>query len=1314
MDYDFSRLSTRSFEQLVQAVSLATLGSGVSVFGDGPDGGREATFDGLQDFPTAAAPWNGYGVIQAKFRQRATSGNSAWAVRELRAELTKLSKNSGLKKPEFYIFVTNVILTPVATSGGKDRITALIDKYKDRLGIKDFKIWDYDQLCCFLDLYPSIRNTYKAWVTPGDVLAALVEFMQPKTASFRDVMLNFVQKELRGEQYVNLGQAGHNNKDRIPLATVFVDLPIQQSGVVKEYGAFIPSSVASRTGKASNAIGKLSQIAGQLLDPDSISKKMSATPHGLTRHPGKIVFIGGPGQGKSTVTQFFCQLHRCAFIRQHSLRTLSHEVDEACKLIIQQSGEEGVEAPSNARFPIRIELNKFAAALANGGSTSLFGFILNRIKERSERDLTSDDLRSWLSNYPWLIALDGLDEVPASSNREQVLETIQDFLIDAVECNADIMLVATSRPQGYDDDFSQSSYTHYKLTELDSDHALHYAEKLIKRRWGDDEDKIQTLVARMKRACEDESTTRLMKSPLQVTIMALLVESLGEPPKERWRLFNEYYQVINRREKERDIPAAKLLNSYQADIDYIHQKVGVHLQVESERSGKTDALLTELEFSDIIDSRLAAEGHQGKEGEQFKNDVIEAAFERLVFLVAPQEGRVGFEIRSLQEFMAAQAITSGSDANVVSRLRSIAHASHWRNVFLFAAGRCFYERQHLRDNIFAICSELNDGGVSDVVSGINKALLIGSELALDIIEDGAISNQPGQLRIFTRLALRLLDSHSKMLFSRLGQVYRPAVEDLFVEAISQKLRDRYPEARMGAWQVLLELVKSNVEWAVELAEREWPVDRKEAAQIAESKMPSEPSTWIAQRWFSAILEKAPDYMHFHYLPNLGGYMDSPAGGSIIELPKWYENFARAMKARESFTLTLPGIGQNFEFIAFKETLLEGIDFVPADSNVSPWWQWLCDCTLFSYNPSKEYLAKIVFDASKLIETGNFKLVKSWLWSMPWQVSSILDYGYSAAELEMISACILRGEMGDKKDWLEATTRWEGCEVTIADLAYAPEHDRPFDSNIGSVGFPRCNSSVDFRFGDYDPDVAQSLYKLYQIAKSRTARRMIACGITILCNYADDGVLLDLNICEGLAEIIHDSSTEWLEPTLLNMLPLEFWETEGVHAVLTALLDCLNKDSSWSYEPTEVNIEELQRFIERYPELPNAVILLSRFIVVGREVQYQKSIFSIESIRCCNLKLAEISIYLARKDCSARDGERLAIIVHEMIVQDIGVGHIFEMLRESTTVTDGTQSFVYKLLDIAGPSNQSLRLPCLFLLRRHQKRHLSHEPESLCA
>ncbi len=47
-DYVLSGLSTREFEHLVQALALDAVSPQVQPFGDGPDGAREATCDGLQ------------------------------------------------------------------------------------------------------------------------------------------------------------------------------------------------------------------------------------------------------------------------------------------------------------------------------------------------------------------------------------------------------------------------------------------------------------------------------------------------------------------------------------------------------------------------------------------------------------------------------------------------------------------------------------------------------------------------------------------------------------------------------------------------------------------------------------------------------------------------------------------------------------------------------------------------------------------------------------------------------------------------------------------------------------------------------------------------------------------------------------------------------------------------------------------------------------------------------------------------------------------------------------------------------------------
>ncbi|HEX6097822.1 MAG TPA: hypothetical protein VF432_15965 [Thermoanaerobaculia bacterium] len=69
-NFDFTGLSTGSFESLAQALAVKVLGAGTVIFGAGPDGGREATYEGRVKYPSAAEQWDGYIVLQAKFRQR--------------------------------------------------------------------------------------------------------------------------------------------------------------------------------------------------------------------------------------------------------------------------------------------------------------------------------------------------------------------------------------------------------------------------------------------------------------------------------------------------------------------------------------------------------------------------------------------------------------------------------------------------------------------------------------------------------------------------------------------------------------------------------------------------------------------------------------------------------------------------------------------------------------------------------------------------------------------------------------------------------------------------------------------------------------------------------------------------------------------------------------------------------------------------------------------------------------------------------------------------------------------------------------------
>ncbi len=1183
MDYDFSRLSTRSFEQLTQAIAVATIGPGVCIFGDGPDGAREATFEGRVAYPSSEESWNGYGVIQAKFRQKPGQKDGDWAVTELKKDLAKfLDKDRNLKKPEYYIFATNVTLTPTAGSGGKDRVHKTLQDYCKKIGIKDFRVWDRDQICAFLDLHSSIRTSYTAWITPGDVLAEVLKRMSSARPDFKSVMLNFVRKELISDQYVNLGQAGSITEDKIPLACVFVDVPIN--------GAKIPTHAPissdykhrpgrgsipreSRTGRKVNysAIKNLLFVSNQRLDPLSYAHRPSFEGDSTLQTPGRIVFIGGPGQGKSTLSQFFCQMHRAALLAQNNSDGMTPELRSAHTLIVEQCKTESLPPPLIPRFPVRIELNRFASALAKGETTSLLSYIVALVKRRCDREILTDDLRSWLSSYPWILALDGLDEVPASSNRIEVLQKIDDFLIDAQECNADLLIIATSRPQGYNDDFAEEYYCHLVLAPLSRLNALHYAERLISRRWGGNDEKAALFLQRINRASEEPSTARLMRSPLQVTIMALLVESLGEPPKERWRLFNEYYQVINRREKEREIPAAKLLNTFQADIDAIHHEVGKSLQIQSEVSGTTDALLTLEQFSEIIEFRLNAEGHSEEERARLGSEILGAALERLVFLVAPQENRVGFEIRSLQEFMAAQALMNGKDEAVVKRLQAIAHASHWRNVFLFAAGRCFYERQHLRDNILAICLNLNEISVNQSENRLPSKILAGSQLAIDILEDGAITNQPGQRRIFLRLAMRVLELPPNSSHERIAWLYEDCLEDMYKESLLPSLREQGTLRFYSSWHILLELVSKKIGWAHDAAKKYWPSDNTSALQILRSMREPSASTFLTEKYYKAVEGSCLADISLDDIESITNkykLLGEPA-------PKWIEFLEKyCSRKNERMEVTVQGVPKRFRLIMDKDRVNDSPPQIP--DNAHPLWKWFFRCLFITDNFSLEEFSGLFSELNEIHPTFDHYTLSEWIWHMPWPIASCLCNVNNATDLMHYSAHALSGNLGNSNVWAEASSRWSENHVTIADFDYTPQSGLPYDMSVGKIGIPakgRGASIFHGDDGDDEDDLGAALFKIIE-QTSCAANKQALIGKYLFALTCSGAATLEIDSTQlkELPKLIKSADETWVQITVLEVIPDEAWSMPIMHEIFDALKNRKYKTASHISERLSRSIE----------------------------------------------------------------------------------------------------------------------------------------------
>jgi hypothetical protein len=1017
-DYLLHKLNPRDFEHLIQSLGQKLIGPGLRIYGDGPDGGREATFSGKSDYPSAAAGWDGYIVVQCKFHTR-PSGNvgaeAAWAIDELKKELQKY-RTENRTKPDFFIFATNVILTPGA-NGSKDQVYTILQEQGEELGWKGSEVWDYDEICRFLQGQDAIRKSFAALISPGDLIAELGALIKTGP-DYMQTLASYLQRLLIEDRNSKLESAGQDFEQQVPLATVFVDLPaVQRPEVLRTPDIGAPE-------------GTVSNLARHLLDVGSfVLRKITESPTDESPRKANPVtrqlILGGPGQGKSTLVQYLCHLYAAALLVTRPKETLDDQVENTLAVLLSSLNGDS-ELPSARRMPFRIVLHHLASDLSAEKDLTIVEYIRRGLARGSQVEIELPHVNTWLEEYPWFIVFDGLDEVPSTSNRSQVVKAIQDFRIYLSNINADIQLVATSRPQGYNDEFSTDLFQYWHLAPLPNERALTYGRKLLAARCGPDGGRRDSLTARLEHAFENAATVRLMSSPLQVTIMATLVERVGEPPRERYRLFEEYYRTIYFREMSRLGPLSPLLSERRQDVDSIHFQAGLQLQVDSEEAGGTEARLSDARFTEIVNNRLTAVGESGLRKEELLSRIGDTTLQRLVFLVRQEGGFVTFEIRSLQEYMAAEAIVRGADNAIIERLRTIASLAHWRNVLLFCVGKCVVVREHLLDSIESICRQLNDKTLGD----INEAALPGSKLALDILEDGSISTHPRILRPLLGTALRLSERPLPNEIERLASLYEESLADLYLAALDHTLNSSDKSKRTGGYLLLSCLADNNVP-GLSPAKRHWgQVSISDRWDVLQLRRQQTLGKWTSQQLHLCFATRTPDDIDMDEEDGFIWSYDKPLTTAMHKIADWYPDGEFEIRL---FAAGKP-IGVSLMVASVADILIPDLRLLKGWDGLAPEWRPYIAASIFLDSPSAASLhSALEYLASNFSE--NF--ANKWYRKLPWPLAFCINDATSLADVREMSRLALTGALGDLDAWLELEKRWQGA-CDLSEISSIPE------------------------------------------------------------------------------------------------------------------------------------------------------------------------------------------------------------------------------------------------------------------------------------
>jgi hypothetical protein len=184
----------------------------------------------------------------------------------------------------------------------------------------------------------------------------------------------------------------------------------------------------------------------------------------------------------------------------------------------------------------------------------------------------------------------------------------------------------------------------------------------------------------------------------------------------------------------------RILSENGHQVQQLHERVGFELQVRSEAGERSLAALTEAELKAITWQVLHDDGYKPDQKDApLLESLHRAATQRLVLIAPRGDDGYGFDVRSLQELMAAMHLTTGPLDVVMDRLRLAAPSPHWRNTWIFAAGRLFATpQQHQHEALVGLVADLDQ----NADRRLGSLVPVAPRLALDLIDDGMARSLP--------------------------------------------------------------------------------------------------------------------------------------------------------------------------------------------------------------------------------------------------------------------------------------------------------------------------------------------------------------------------------------------------------------------------------------------------------------------------------------------------------------------------------------------------------------------------------------------
>ncbi|MEE4140017.1 hypothetical protein [Pseudomonas viridiflava] len=1030
------KLNSTTFEAIVKALALEKFGPAGQVFPAGPDAGRDFAYEG-SIIPYQAQGWAGYMVLQAKFKSRLSGTNDVtWLIEQLKMELAKfLRKDSQYRKPEYYIIATNINLSGAdgktkdsVRKSGMTKVAEHMKDWTDLLDLKGFDVWPAEKIETFLTASPNIRTTYLASIIPGDILNKIAESLGAGERNHEFALKISLVHLLKRDKGVRLKDAGSLTDDEIRTSQVFVDLPVRLSKNREPSYKFVAQTIEQSKGIF-----------------NSFNSEPEQSQNRIKRN--KIVLLGGPGQGKSTASLFLAQLFRASLITDSKGLNLDNATLQLVSEIFDRANSESIHSTLPSRYPAWISLPQFADSISSAKANktkkpSLLSFVADEIIETSQSSISVDSLRLWLKSFPSIFIFDGLDEVPPSGERSSVLAAIQDLVSEMEILNCDSFFIVTSRPQGYNSDFDTTEWSHRELSDLPLETAMSYAKLLANSYYKEDPYRQKKIIDQLNRSAHHVTTQRLMKSPLQVTILHMIVDTGGGVPNSRWSLFHEYFEILKKREKSKGGEIQRTLDKNLNQVGPIHQRTGLILHIDAEMAGSATASLDLEKLSLLIKNYLKSEGFDTNETNDRLTELTELALHRLVLLSSREEGKISFDVRSLQEFMAAAALTASSPDVIEERLLLIAGKSHWQHVFTIAASRCFSE-----DNLFYLRSVVTQLPKRLEDSPYHKVAGNGALLSYALFSDDIAADHPTYRRMLALHALEIL-FHGFDHEPDLQILIEPHTETAIYEDLKKiYLLHSDDTVRAAAWDLILQQAELGSSLALDVLHKCWPRDPSEAYKLIKNGVyPAFDENFhhailqsVLTTPFSKVIDEGNRFITSikeHALRTQEEVKNEHVKKDTYNIFKTFKALVVEYSLASASEVQHKNSSIQIKFN--KINCLSEVAIPETDHDLDPEWTFIFSCVRFSKNPNTTTLKEALknFRQTSVCRDSNNSIFDQ----IPWIVSaSIKSENYMGIDYEDH----LPDTFGNETIWLKTENRVESSGFELTDFdRFGNDPDKP--------------------------------------------------------------------------------------------------------------------------------------------------------------------------------------------------------------------------------------------------------------------------------